>query len=198
MKRIRAGKVEEVVPESGNWIFIDPGFASKAASCGFLDGQGSPRSVTFAKLQAVTVAAMQSSRAPVNLVIEAPLSVAFQASGNPVGRAFERQGSQTRYWYVGLGCAVMTSAMYLMRTITEATDAEVRLFEGFVSFKPKGQASSHTEDVLALRSIVWGSNRAGRVIPPDEFRQNSKDNVMSAFDVAGMMYGIPPVLAVGA
>jgi hypothetical protein len=122
--------------------------------------------------------------------------VAFNANGNPVGRSIERLGSQHRYWYEGLGCLVMTSALYLLRGLHNSKpQREVRLFEGFVSFKPKGQVSSHCADVQALRAVVWATNReASAVVGAGELATTSSDRVVSAFAVAGMDFGVPPVV----
>ena len=51
--------------------------------------------------------------------------------GNPNGRAVEKEDSQTRYWYNGLGCGVMLAAMYLIRDLHKANiSLPIRLFDG--------------------------------------------------------------------
>ncbi len=199
MPIIRAGRSDEVHREAGTWVFVDPGFANdKSRSCGLLTS-GQPRLFTFSDLKEQLVALVTENAGPMNLVIEAPLSVAFSASGNPVGRSIERRNGKTRYWYVGLGCSVLTSACYLIRAITDAQRLrEVRLFEGFVSFKPKGEVSNHCEDVLQLQRVVWRKRGAGCVVPPERLATDSQQHsVVSAFAVAGMDYGVPPVIVVG-
>ena len=193
---IRSGSPEDVGPDSGEWLFVDAGFSSNGKSCGVLGPDNIPASLTFSEASARLVSAGSIGWRPMNLLIEAPLSVAFNSRGNPVGRSFERQGSQHRYWYEGLGCLVMTSALYLLRALNDSRPKrEIRLFEGFVSFKPKGTVSSHCGDVEALRAVVLDRNRdGGAVIPPSKFVQASSDRVFSAFVVAGMDFGIPPVI----
>lgn len=195
---VRAGHITEATPESGEWVFVDPGFSSKAKSCGLLTPNSEPIQITFAQLQAELVSLVTTGEQPLNLAIEAPLSVAFGPAGNPVGRSIELRNGQARYWYVGLGCSVLVAATYLLRAITDANPKrEVRLFEGLVSFKPKGERSSHSSDVANLRRVVWGEQNIGRVIPPEMLAASPNDVIKSAFLVAGMNYGIPPVITVG-
>jgi hypothetical protein len=91
----------------------------------------------------------------------------------------------------------MTSALYLLRGLNDSQpQREVRLFEGFVSFKPRDITSSHRADVEALRAVVFDGAQAGsRVIAPSEFPITATDLVSSAFAVAGLDFGVPPVVA---
>lgn len=198
MPSIRAGRTIEAHPESGEWVFVDPGFAQDGSRSSALLVSGQPELLTFGDLKARLLALAVEGEAPMNLVIEAPLSVAFSASGNPAGRSIERRGGKSRYWYVGLGCSVLTSAFYLLRAITDARRTrEVRLFEGLVSFKPKGAASNHCEDVLQLKRVVWGEQGVGCIVPPEALAKRPEHSVLSAFTVGAMHYGIPPVVVVG-
>lgn len=198
MPPIRAGHVAEASPQSGEWVFVDPGFASKSRSCSLLESHGVPARFTFSELRSRLVALASAGVLPLNLVLEAPLSVAFGPTGNPVGRSIELRNGQSRYWYVGLGCSVLVSATYLLRALTEARLArEVRLFEGFVSFKPKGVASNHCADVSNLRQVIWGEHNLGRIVPPEALAVSPEHTLLSAFVVAGMNYGVPPVITVG-
>lgn len=192
---IRAGDPEQVRIDSGEWLFIDMGFSSNGKSCGFLGSDNLAASLTFSEASKRIASAGSIKGRALNLLIEAPLSVAFNSLGNPVGRSFERLGSQHRYWYEGLGCLVMTSALYLLRALHDnRPQREVRLFEGFVSFKPKGNVSSHCADVEALRSVVFDPNRdRGAVLAATQMVQSS-DRLVSAFAVAGMDFGVPPVV----
>ena len=202
---IQAGNTNEVKAASGEWAFVDMGFAREARSCGLLIGNDSDTNnpdaeeLTFSDLLSrISTLTSQSSRRQLNLLIEAPLSVAFDAHGNPTGRTVERRGSRTRYWYVGLGCTVLVATTYLLRHVVDVgTRREVHLFEGFVSFKPKGVRSSHSGDVKRLREIAWDSRRdSDAVVPPEALRLNTDDVLESAFKVAGMDFGVPPVVRV--
>ena len=131
----------------------------------------------------------------INVVLEAPLSAAFDANGNPVGRSVEKRDGQSRYWYAGLGCSVLVAATYLLRSIHDQSPVrEIRLFEGLVSFKPKGLPSSHSKDVGALRDVAW--NHPRKIVAPTELTLNQGDSIVSAFKVAGMDFGVPPVIVV--
>lgn len=139
---------------------------------------------------------IKSSNVEVNLVIEAPLSVCFSANGNPKGRSIERENKRTRYWYVGLGCAVMVASMYIVRAIADAEPSvPVRLFEGFVSYKKRGIKSDHALDVRLLREVVKDPIAFSEcIVPADKLRTDRDDELLSAFDVIGLECGIPTVI----
>lgn len=196
---IRAGLTSEANRNSGEWVFVDLGFAQAAKSCGLLVGDGESKDVSFSQLRREVLEIVSANGKPLNLLIEAPLSVAFNENGNPTGRLVERREKQTRYWYVGLGCSVLVAATYLLRAIQDARPKrEIRLFEGLASFKPKGVRSSHSDDVLNLRKTVWeGNSKSGRIVPPEQLAASPEDRLLSAFLVAGMDFGVPPIVALG-
>lgn len=198
MPAIRAAAVAEVGRSSGEWAFIDLGFASKSKSCGLLIGDGEPMVLSFSQLQSQVMSICAAGHNPLNLLLEAPLSVAFGANGNPTGRSVEKRESQSRYWYVGVGCSVLVAATYLLRSLHDLSRSrEIRLIEGLVSFKPKGTRSSHTRDVTALRQVVWApQSPIGRIVAPEDLASREGDRVMSAFLVSGMDFGVPPVVEV--
>lgn len=193
---IRAGNPKEVGPDSGEWLFIDAGFSSNGKSCGVLGSDNVAKCLTFSEASDLIVSVGSINSPALNLLIEAPLSVAFNSRGNPAGRSIERLGSKHRYWYEGLGCLVMTSALYLLRALHDSkSKREIRLFEGFVSFKRKGSVSSHCADVQALRAVVLDRNREpSSVVAGAQLAAASSDRLVSAFAVAGMDFGIPPVV----
>lgn len=195
---MRAGRVSEVRHDSGEWLFVDLGFARKTASCGLLHGNGPAEALTFAAARERVVRATSMAAGPLNVLLEAPLSVAFSKDGNPTGRSIEKRAEGTRYWYAGLGCGVLVAATYLLRAVASGeVKREVRLFEGFVSFKPKGSRSSHTDDVCRLRDVVWRPERyPGAITPPDQLALRPSDVVSSAFAVIGLDTGVPPVVTV--
>lgn len=196
-KPIRAACRDDFSRNGVDWVFVDPGFASKKRSCGFLINDGSAQELSFVELRTELCALMTAATVPLNVVIEAPLSVAFSQAGNPVGRAFELRDGKSRYWYVGLGCSVLVSAAYLMRALVDSgPQRQIRLFEGFVTFKKKGARSSHAQDVLDLRRVVYDGMGATGVLWPEQFRQSKQDCLQSAFSVSGMDFGIPPVIII--
>lgn len=197
MPQIRAGLLEHARPPLGQWAFVDPGFARDRRSSALLVDNGEPALHTYAELEAALVRLAREAGPPLHLVIEAPLSVAFGPSGNPVGRRIERRASTHRYWYEGLGCGVIVATTYLLRALlASAPQREIRLFEGLVSFKGKGLRSSHAADVLQLRQVIRGDLAAGRLVAPDALATDPEDVLCSAFAVAGMDVGVPPVVVV--
>ena len=193
---IRAGVKSEISLSTGEWLILDIGFANKSDSCGLLINRESPVDLQFNEAKERICRFISNSTKPVNLVIEAPLSVAFDSKGNPKGRAIEKQGSKTRYWYLGLGCSVMVAALYLVKTITEiSANTEVRLFEGFVSFKESGKKSIHSRDVELLREVIGNPNQYSEtIIEPEALKMTSSDTLKSAFLVARIDAGIPPLI----
>jgi hypothetical protein len=194
---IKSGEVADINLNAGTWIILDIGFANdKKASCGLLIDNADPIELTFANAVEKISSTIRESSQPVNLVIEAPLSVAFSKLGNPTGRAIEKRGSKTRYWYVGLGCAVMVSAQYLISNIVPVcNNRDVRLFEGFVSFKPSGSISNHSEDVQMLKNVIINPEQnEDKIIAPAALKQQPTDSLQSAFLVLGHDLGIPPVI----
>lgn len=180
---IRSGTVNEVTWGSGNWIFIDIGFSNKSKSCGLLFGDKDPYEVQSTDAIKDILNCLSTQDFDTNLVIEAPLSAALDLKGNPKRRKPERFKNKTRYWYVGLGCSVLFAAIYLVREMTESSiPCNIRLFEGFVSFKPKEFKSSHFNDVLALREVVKRS-AAEQIIDSDNLKMDSTDSITSEFKV---------------
>ncbi|MEN8134394.1 MAG: hypothetical protein ABFS18_02505 [Thermodesulfobacteriota bacterium] len=191
---IRAGTTKEIKWDSGNWVFLDIGFANKSSSCGLLFGNDDPDEVTFNEATEIICEYLSKQQQATNLVIEAPLSVSFDLKGNPKGRKPEKQNGKTRYWYVGLGCTVLVATFYLIKSITDSKPpAEVRLFEGFVSFKSKGKVSNHSKDVLLLRRAVK-KTEPWNIISPKDLRMDETDVISSAFKVGNMDYGVPPII----
>ena len=156
--------------------------------------------VEFGDLATAIVDSVNKGSGPFFLVIEAPLSVAFDALGNPVGRSLEKRGNDHRYWYESSGCRTLVAANYLLRALSCRLRAQnfrgqIRLVEGFLSFK-KGQ-TRHGDDVKALRRIAWNHDvQGGRIVEPSELMASPCDRVTSAFAVSGMDFGVPPVIEV--
>lgn len=199
---IRAGTMDEISPE-GEWLILDIGFSSTKSSCGLKKNREDPVELQFGDVTEKICRSIQDCRQPVNLVIEAPLSVAFNIQGNPIGRRFEKQTDQTtgksktRYWYYNGGCGVMVAALYLIRTISEMPKpVDIRLFEGFVSFKSGTVKSNHSRDVELLRKVIDHpeENRNKILTEPGDIKMDETDVLKSAFLVAGIDTGVPPVI----
>jgi hypothetical protein len=59
------------------WVFVDLGFAQADKSCGLLAGDGKPKEISFSQLRTEVMEIVAACGKPLNLLIEAPLSVAF-------------------------------------------------------------------------------------------------------------------------
>jgi hypothetical protein len=195
---IGAGTKSQVEWGSGSWIFLDIGFAKGGnKTCGLLFGDDDPKCVEFGECREQIVKQIRNSTNVVNLVIEAPLSICFDSKRNPKGRFIEKEGGETRYWYVGLGCAVMVAAMYLIRDIHEDGALNtVRLFEGFVSYKNRSRRSTHQRDVSLLRDVVRNPSASlGTIFSPEQLKTDPTTDVLcSAFRVSGLDCGVPAVI----
>jgi len=187
---IYPGSVAQVQWGSGEWIFLDIGFSSKKKSCGLLvRNEDRPRCVTFASAKSEIEREVNKGN-PLNLVIEAPLSVCFDSLGNPTGRQIEKKGGRTRYWYMGAGSAMMVASMYLLRELSKR-ETSIRLFEGFVSYKSQGP-SDHEKDVRALQATARNP-ALGLIHGPNDLKRPD-DKLSSAFIVAGFDCGVPAVI----
>jgi hypothetical protein len=178
-------------------VYVDVGFSAIARSSGIALGDDAPQEVTFGQLAQVLVGMACQPGDPMNLLIEAPLSVAFSVHGNPTGRSVEkRKGEVSRFWYTGPGAAVLAAAQHLIRAVVDAGPRrEIRLVEGFASFKRGDMKSSHSGDVVALRQVVHGLGD-GRIVAPEALLLSPTDKLQSAFLVMGLNCGVPPIVIV--
>ena len=203
---IRAGTMSELHTREGDWAFVDLGFSRDGKTCGFLHEPATPTSGTepagkalkFGALTKTVVNLARQEGPPLHLVLEAPLSSAFGADGNPLGRSVEKQGKTTRYWYVGLGCSVLVASLYLLRAVMDAGPArEVRLFEGLVSFKDPTKRSDHVADVEALRTVVWSrGTRGGQFFEPAALTGHPDALVAPTLALLGLDTTPPPIIQV--
>ncbi len=208
---IRAGTMDELLNPSGEWLFVDVGFSRSGRTCGLLaatvpaasgpsPGASQPRAeaATYGRAKYTIVSLGQQPGAPLHLVLEAPLSVAFGVDGNPIGRDGEKRGSTTRYWYVGLGCSVMVASLYLLEALAASRPKrEVRLFEGLVSFKDRTESSDHIADVEALNRVVWSSGQTGgRYRVPAPQSDSGGSTIRSTLALLGLDPTPPPIVEV--
>ena len=181
---IIAGQCDQVCPGSGDWLIIDIGMATRPSS-GVWHGPGTLCTKSYGDLLDLAIRKVQERRdPPLNLLIEAPLSVARLKGGTPAGRKFEKRGSKHRYWYEDGGVSTLVAAQFLLRELYECQSRKriVRLFEAFVSFKHNEKSApatlyedaeerapnnSHERDVLQLKRAVWVKDNAQVVDPRD-------------------------------
>ena len=201
-KQIRSGTVNDICKREGEWMFIDLGFSETKPTCGILNVIGQTDEVTFCDKvtfgETVTLtklAARQSAPSPLNLVLEAPLSVTFNQDGNPTGRACDfKDGKGPRRWHNQPAPMMILAAGFLLLALANYDiQRGVKLFEGFVSFKEQGSESDHLADAKALKDVVWSQNQ-DRIFTPAQLKQCESDHLKSAFGFMGMDFGIPPVI----
>lgn len=191
---IYSGEIEDIRWNDGNWLIFDIGFSNKRETCALLFNNRKPD--VYQYNEAVTeVQKIIQSFEKLNLVIEAPLSVAFDNHGNPKGRSVEKMGNRTRYWYFGPGSTVLLATTYFLRRIKDSNpNVNIKLFEGFVSYKDRGKTSDHLRDVKLLKRAIMSPNPLQYCKQPHELKMDDDDVLESAFKVAGMDFGIPPVI----
>ncbi len=190
---IRAGTMAELASPRGHWVFVDIGFASsKTRSTGYLQyddiGAAEPivaEQFTFSDAKSRVIQLAESDGDPLHLVIEAPLSTAFDDAGNPIGRTVEqREEDSPRYWHLRGAAGILVASLFLLRDLRDASRRrEVRLFEGFCSFKGKSTdsgktlkpGSSHLDDAVALARVVRSAGKDG-----GQFREPRSLNELNA------------------
>ena len=202
--KIRSGSDCHIRKDSGKWMIVDLGFSATQLSCGIWTKANGACVVEFGQLvKRVIEEAQKNDSGPLNLLLEAPLSVAFNERGNPTRRRCDAQDGKYRDWYVNAGATTLIAADHLLRNLNDCQiQREVRLFEGFVSFKaPKDDANPskkrinpHEHDVLQLKHAVWNPNPAC-IFAPEKLKQKEDDTIRSAF--AFLYKGlVPPVIRV--
>ena len=201
-KQIISGTINDIYGRSGEWMFIDLGFGEKSRSCGVLKAVGQSKCVTFRDtvkfgemVSLVKCVALRTTPFPLNLVLEAPLSVTFDEDGNPTGRACDTKGDVDRFWFLNQAALRMiVAAGYMMQEIAEhrkSMKRDIVLYEGFVSFK--NPRSAHIKDAEVLKDAVWKPNPR-ELFAPEKLRRDPSHKLQSAFKVMGMDFGIPPVI----
>ena len=163
---IYSGTVDDVRPDSGDWVIVDlsiseadAGLTESGATCCVYRPGGDLHESTFGEAANLVIEAAGEAGQPLNLLIEAPLSAAFDKGLNPIPRSIERKffkgRNQVRAWHFRTGAVPLLSAMTLLRLVSRATLArDVRLFEGFGAFEWAGAPGE--EVVLALWAAVRG------------------------------------------
>ena len=151
---------------------------------------------TFGEAVNLVIAAAGEAGQPLNLLIDAPLSAAFDKGLNPIPRSIERKffrgRNQVRAWHFGTGAVPLLSAMTLLRLVSRTTLArDVRLFEGFGAFEWAGAPGE--EVVLALWAAVRGRNRQ-HIRGPETLVSGEDDILLPAFTIDGGDFGIAPVI----
>ncbi|WP_159309318.1 hypothetical protein [Spiribacter roseus] len=246
---VRAGRIEELIkpgqdttnPDIPPWVIVDVGFSSCVRSSGITINGGEipdpiqgyrsasstpkrPGDKHFGMLCPAILGwlnAHQSSgkTGVLNLMLEAPLSMAFAKrstpgdepqrviQGNPIARVPDEievtesnamVGKQQRPWHAQPASGLMIASMRLIQELSTALeDWEIRLFEGFVSFKTVAGNGGHWEDTCKLwdalptRPAVL-ADRDGPIINPQQGLVTSITSLMDGASDGN----IPPILRV--
>jgi len=155
-------------------IAVDMGFSSRTASCGYAFRSGhSSQTVSGNKkfnecLRAV--ATQISDCKELLLILEAPLSAAFDQPGNPQPRGEFERAPKPRWWSLGAGAAMSLAAMYFLQGIVKTVSAECRchLIEGFVVGADSGNDADVAETLISCcageRECSWKSPQSPKLV----------------------------------
>ena len=186
--RIVAGDCSDVCWGSGEWIIVDMGFANTKASCGVAIGDCTPKNIRYCDLvKKVIDAAKEDKRKHLNLLLEAPLSMAFDTRGNPMPRSFE---DADHAWYRNSGAAMMLAAIRLI-DLLDSSDRKrkVRLFEANAPLKK----AKHWRVAAALRDVVT-QRIEERFVEPCEIIAPKSGSLIPAYRITNGDGRKPPVV----
>ena len=149
-------------------IAVDMGFSGKTASCGYAfrataNGTIESENKRFHDCLAAVVSQFENLGEAI-LILEAPLSSAFDRLGNPQPRGDFERHPKPRWWSLGPGASMSLAAMYFLKRFVEAVPAHTKchLIEGFVV----GADSGHDADVAeALIDSFAGVQRCAWQAP---------------------------------
>lgn len=146
-------------------LAVDMGFSGKTASSGYAYRaagvkQASSENKTFADcLQAVTEQIGQVG--DLLLIIEAPLSAAFDRNGNPQPRGTFESSPKPRWWSLGPGAAMSLAAMHFLKRLASQIPANRKCFlvEGYVVGANSGHdayvAEALIQSACSERQCSW-------------------------------------------
>jgi hypothetical protein len=198
---LRAGRAETYSRNPNDWILIDVGFSGRQASGSvsrssgvLLPGDDRARNVTWSDACDLVGACSAGRSSPLNLMLEAPLSIAFDASGNPAARSFERRKAQSRAWYLQGGVVTLFSAALMLIRLAERSQVPIALYEAIISFKTS--KTDHAADAQLMRTAATNSNLTP--LEADKIRERPTDMLESSLCRFGYDFGIPPVFVIDA
>ena len=207
---IIAGTEKQIKKGPDDWLIIDIGNRSRNKSCGVWYTAGKLETVHFGRLKKMTLEiAKDDGRGPLNMVIEAPLSLAKLTNakltnGNSARRPCDTYpGHSPKDWHHGPGATTLVAALLVLRDLHEYEQRrrQIRLFEGHVAFKTgtdyityyKDAKTHHEADALALKDAIFAGRRR-EIFTPDRLRATGLkiESPFPFFDRAL----IPPVIRV--
>lgn len=144
-------------------IAVDMGFSGKSASTGYAfrvagNQETHSENKTFACCLK-SVAEKIGQVGDLILIIEAPLSAAFDSQENPQPRGAFESTPKPRWWSLGPGAAMSLAAMHFLKRLADQIPADRKcyLVEGYVV----GANSGHDADVAeALIQCACAERRA--------------------------------------
>ncbi len=151
-------------------VAVDMGFSGKSKSCGVAlaapDETPSAKPYHFGTAAKTAAEFIRDNRGGV-LILEAPLSGAFDAKRNPRARSGFEDGDKPRWWSFGAGAQMALAALYFCRRLDELLprNLAVHLIEGFVVGDESGK---HEEVAERLARAFRGECRAQwHTVSPD-------------------------------
>ena len=160
-------------------IAIDMGFARANRSCGIAWQNIDTDVVQSAETDfggAIKLVARKLQTAPTDvvLIVEAPLSGAFDRYGNPEPRGqFEitdskRRQNSPRYWYTGPGASTALAAVYFLQQISRrlskiSSRKRIHIVEGFASRYSKPRPTHRC--VAKALVAEWGRKQTKLIEP---------------------------------
>ena len=245
---VKAGRIEELTKPSQDtnrdgppWVIVDIGFSGGTRSCGItingsripdpLEGYRSTSSTPnelgdkhYGMLCPAITEWLSTHYSPekpgaINLMIEAPLSMAFTKrsasgdrlrgarQGNPIARIPDRlectntDGKaqvQQRLWYTQPASGLMIASIRLIQELATALDGwDIRLFEGFVSFKKGDEPKGHWRDTRELwRALPEDPAPFEPSIHPIVDPQEGRVESILGLVNMGSSSGVPPILRI--
>lgn len=152
---------------------VDMGFSGKTASTGFAFlAQGdklTSESRTFAGC-VESVAEHSRRHQELALVIEAPLSAAFNTNGNPQARGNFESRPKPRWWSLGAGACMSLAALFFLKRLAEALPrgTTIYLIEGFVVGENSGSdtevAEALIQSAIGQRPCEWAAPQGANLV----------------------------------
>jgi len=145
-------------------LAIDLGFSGSKASCGlaFRESQGAdvvPQNYRFDACVKKAAELFASHKDSV-LILEAPLSAAFNSKGNPQSRGDFEGMPKPRWWSLRAGAAMALAAQYFLKDLSQRIPKDVRcnLIEGFITGENSGNDADVAASLLSSLSSVKETN----------------------------------------
>jgi hypothetical protein len=155
-------------------VAIDLGFSGSMASCGlaFRKSRGTEIELKNYQYNACIQKTAELIASNVNsvLILEAPLSAAFNSKGNPQSRGDFEGKPKPRWWSLGAGAVMSLAALYFLKELCQLVDKDTccNLIEGFVTGEDSVDhaevAKSLLNNFLNSKPTCWHQPKAPSII----------------------------------